>query len=260
MKKLKQRKGITLIALVITIIILLILAGITIASLTSENGLFKRAQQAKEETLKGQEEENVTLNSYVEWIDNYDEEGLLQKIGDINEQGIQNIQVKEETYSANVIILNGNIVLDGVKNIEGATLNSKIYEFGNPNTDVATATGYAKNMVILKVNGNLTINNGVTLTACKSANGYGGPKGMMIYCTGTITNNGTISMTARGAKAEGQNVYLWKNNNGSFEYVPKDGTSGSKGIYVRAANAKPEDVEKAQNRQTGGGRWCCSIS
>ena len=45
----------------------------------------------------------------------------------------------------------------------------------------------------------------------KKDNGYGGPKGMFIYCTGTITNNGTIDMTARGAKAVGQNVYLWKN-------------------------------------------------
>ena len=31
---------------------------------------------------------------------------------------------------------------------------------------------------------------------------FGGPKGMIVYCTGTLINNGTISMTARGAKAE----------------------------------------------------------
>ena len=41
-------KGVTLIALVITIIILLILGGITIATLTGENGLFARAKQAKQ--------------------------------------------------------------------------------------------------------------------------------------------------------------------------------------------------------------------
>ena len=46
---------------------------------------------------------------------------------------------------------------------------------------------------------------------------------MLIYCTGKLTNNGTISMTARGAKAEGQDVFLWKNTNGTFEYVPADG-------------------------------------
>ena len=48
MKKLllKQNKGITLVALVITIILLLILVGITIGQLTG-NGLFEKAKQAK---------------------------------------------------------------------------------------------------------------------------------------------------------------------------------------------------------------------
>ena len=58
MKKLKREtNGITLVALVITIIILLILAGIAIASLTGDNGLFARARQAREETLTAQEDE-----------------------------------------------------------------------------------------------------------------------------------------------------------------------------------------------------------
>ena len=48
MKNLKESKGITLIALVITIIILLILAGTTISSLSRENGLLKKIQNASE--------------------------------------------------------------------------------------------------------------------------------------------------------------------------------------------------------------------
>ena len=44
----KKDNGITLISLVVTIIILLILAGITIAQLT-KNGLFEKAEQAKKE-------------------------------------------------------------------------------------------------------------------------------------------------------------------------------------------------------------------
>ena len=50
----KYQRGITLVALVITIIILLILAGIAIASLTGENGLFARARQARQNTLDAQ--------------------------------------------------------------------------------------------------------------------------------------------------------------------------------------------------------------
>ena len=48
--KIKQNGGITLIALVITIIVLLILAGVSIATLTGPNGLITRANQAKEAT------------------------------------------------------------------------------------------------------------------------------------------------------------------------------------------------------------------
>ena len=47
---LKERKGITLIALVITIIVLLILAGITISTLTGENGILTQAKQGKAAT------------------------------------------------------------------------------------------------------------------------------------------------------------------------------------------------------------------
>ena len=49
----KQEKGITLIALVITIIVLLILAGVTIATLTGDNGILTKASEAKLETRGG---------------------------------------------------------------------------------------------------------------------------------------------------------------------------------------------------------------
>lgn len=64
-----KEKGITLIALVITIIVLLILAGITIATLTGQNGILTRAAESKKNTEKAQVEEYVKLainNSYGE--------------------------------------------------------------------------------------------------------------------------------------------------------------------------------------------------
>ena len=48
--QLKSEKGITLVALVITIIVLLILAGVTIATLTGNNGILTKANEAKEST------------------------------------------------------------------------------------------------------------------------------------------------------------------------------------------------------------------
>lgn len=54
-------KGITLIALVITIIVLLILAGISMASLTGENGLLNKATVSREKTLEAQLKEEIQL-------------------------------------------------------------------------------------------------------------------------------------------------------------------------------------------------------
>ena len=62
-QKLKNKsKGITLIALVITIIVLLILAGVSIAMLTGENGILTQAQKAKEETEKAEAEEKEMID------------------------------------------------------------------------------------------------------------------------------------------------------------------------------------------------------
>ena len=57
MKICKNNKGITLIALVVTIIVLLILAGISISMLTGQNGILNRASEAREKTEKAQIEE-----------------------------------------------------------------------------------------------------------------------------------------------------------------------------------------------------------
>ena len=61
-----KEKGITLIALIVTIIVLIILAGITIATLTREDGITNNANNAKEETEIANEKEIVdraTINA-----------------------------------------------------------------------------------------------------------------------------------------------------------------------------------------------------
>ena len=59
----KKNKGITLIALVITIIVLLILAGVSIATLTGDNGLLSKAQEAKEKTEEARRKEEQDLKN-----------------------------------------------------------------------------------------------------------------------------------------------------------------------------------------------------
>ena len=62
LQKFKEKRGITLIALVVTIIVLLILAGISISMLTGQNGILNRASEAKESTGAAQTEELVKIS------------------------------------------------------------------------------------------------------------------------------------------------------------------------------------------------------
>ena len=75
----KNTKGITLVALVITIIILLILAGISIQTITQTN-LFKKAERAKEETEQAQEKENEMLSNYIDSMNEYLPDTLADKV------------------------------------------------------------------------------------------------------------------------------------------------------------------------------------
>ena len=60
-QKSKKENGITLVALVITIVLLLILSGIAIATLGGENGLFARVKQAKKAHIQAEMQEQLTL-------------------------------------------------------------------------------------------------------------------------------------------------------------------------------------------------------
>jgi hypothetical protein len=57
----KNNKGITLVALVVTIIVLLILAGVTIAMLTGNSGILTQANNAKVTDIEGKVDEDVKL-------------------------------------------------------------------------------------------------------------------------------------------------------------------------------------------------------
>lgn len=60
-QKLKNEKGITLVALVITIIVLLILAGVTLSMVMGDSGIFGKANNAKEKTQLSNAEETIKL-------------------------------------------------------------------------------------------------------------------------------------------------------------------------------------------------------
>ena len=65
----KKENGITLVALVVTIIVLLILAGVAISLTIGNNGLFTRAQNAAETWGKGEENTYKAMNKAVDEYD-----------------------------------------------------------------------------------------------------------------------------------------------------------------------------------------------
>lgn len=108
----------------------------------------------------------------------------------------------------------------------------------NTNTTFGNTTADSQ-MLILKFHKNLTINSGITLIPQVRK------KGMIIYVAGTLINNGKISMTARGASATGQDVYLYND-----EYVPAIGGNGGKGVKGQVNGNVGINGTK---RSTGGG-------
>ena len=67
---LKQKSGITLIALVVTIIVLLILAGITISLVFGENGIIAKAREAAEKTNQAVINEQIQMNELTDYMEN----------------------------------------------------------------------------------------------------------------------------------------------------------------------------------------------
>ncbi len=130
----KRNKGITLIALVITIIVLLILAGVAIAMLSGENGILKKAADAKTKTDEAQTNETKDLQAL---------EYLLKK-----NTGDRCWQYKKDSNGRKTIITDGTVELpigtyinyDPTKDADGKEIEKTITSNGGSPTD----TGYYK--------------------------------------------------------------------------------------------------------------------
>ena len=95
-KKQKNSKGITLIALVITIIVLLILAGVSISMLTGENGLITKAEETKIENRAARVEEEKDLwRTNNDVLRNIDEEEKQEPIENLLTKLLEDNQITE---------------------------------------------------------------------------------------------------------------------------------------------------------------------
>ena len=114
----KKNKGITLIALVLTIIVLLILAGVTIATLIGDNGILSQAQNASEVTEIAQVEEglqleysNVLIGKHAGNQDITDEAAILEEARqNYNTRYPERMPITKETVGGAIVI--NNVTID----------------------------------------------------------------------------------------------------------------------------------------------------
>ena len=133
-KKFKRNKGITLIALVVTIIVLLILVGISISMLTGQNGILNRASEAKNLNGIAQNEELVKLSAM---------DALSQGLGTITDANLKtalNSNIGEGKYEITGDATNGwTVTVDGqdyrVEATGGSGNMDKILEDANKNPE-----------------------------------------------------------------------------------------------------------------------------
>lgn len=118
---LKKEKGITLIALVITIIVLLILAGISITSLTGKNGLLTQAENAKENTRGEEIQEYINLTISENEIANNTGENSKSRYKVIQElykkEKLTDEEVEQLNKSDHITIGNVDVDFSGLEDI-----------------------------------------------------------------------------------------------------------------------------------------------
>lgn len=113
--KLKQaNKGVTLIALVVTIVVLLILAGITISLVFSDNGIIKKAQEAANKTQEAIENEQAQMNELADYMTN-----MLNEKDNLRE--VEGVTIPEGFYYVGGSKNDGIVISDNIQDLGKGT-------------------------------------------------------------------------------------------------------------------------------------------
>ena len=141
LKQTKKQKGITLIALVITVIVLLILAAVTINALSGDNGILKRATEAKQKTGRADALEKIRLAVMTATTNGVGEANLDDLKAELEKAGAT---VKttgelpwEVTLDGYMFRINENLSID---EISGVGISKKELKLLNGASETLTAT------------------------------------------------------------------------------------------------------------------------
>ena len=214
----KRNEGITLIALVVTIIVLLILAGISINALAGQNGLLNRATEAKEKSENSQKEEQIKLAV----MSSIGTDGLIdfnQLKTEIESKGGR---VTGTTFPVTVTIGNSSYQIDQTGNMTEASITPQI-SYTVTNTDGTEITDTANSNLPESAKLNITITNisELTVTSIK-----------IKKSSGTEITGAKIDLSKGTASVE-----ITENGNYVVEIVATDkkGKNASKSLEIQVS-------------------------
>ena len=241
---LKERKGITLIALVITIIVLLILAGVSVAMLTGQNGILTQANNAKTSTANKSAEEKVKLAVMAARSQSEDASLDLEKLTaevTTNYGG----QVEGGAFPATVTIDGKSFTVDSDGNVELAGSKPQITN-AKVTTDAAgknAATSNTAEGTTLYITFGATLENG-TITKVIDNDGNKEMKASNGIYSKAVTKNGKYTFTITGT---GENGEVTTPN--ATVQVKKYASKVKVGDFVNysAGNWTAADMTKIQN-------------
>lgn len=137
MKKIKKEKGITLVALIVTIVILLILAGISISTLTN-TGIFGKAKEAQKVSEKTEKEQKNILSEYEDEIYNNTSTSNVEKVSDSKPGELEIDESNPNEYTINSI---EDLVFFSYDVRNGNTYEGKTVKLGQ-NLDFKSSKSY----------------------------------------------------------------------------------------------------------------------
>ena len=151
-KKLKRDvKGITLIALIVTIIVLLILAGVAISLTIGQNGIFSRAQLAANVWRNAEANEQLAMGELEDWIDNNSEDSNLinaakiaenpklyygKKVTNYTKKDGENVECQIFYADSNIYLIMSNLGEYGGKSEVKVTENNPAYKWIDSYLDI----------------------------------------------------------------------------------------------------------------------------
>ena len=217
MKSFRKNQGITLIALVITVIVLLILAGVTIATLTGDNGILKRAQEAKNKTEQAEKDEKEKLGDMEDTINEYATGITVDQVTDENPGVLEGTGTDDDPYTINSI---EDLVAFAYNVSEGTTYEGQTVKLGlsldfNSNKSYvdSLSTDYGK----YGYNGELK----TLLTSGEGFNPIGSIRDNSATFAGIFDGNGNelinLYMNKRNTESGDYIIGLFGNNQGTIK-------------------------------------------